>query len=443
MNDELDMNALSESARAGQPEAQYRLGAWHFSRGEINVALDWLNRAAASHVLDAQNLLGVIHLNGIGMPCDPRKAEEHFGAAAERDLKEAHFNLSGLLFSGSAVQRDDAVACRHLLRAAELGHRPALRVLGYLYGIAGDTASQALATRCFTRAALLGDAHSEYMLGIHYLNGTGVDVNHGEAAYWFINAANKRLYCASLRLKSLAVEMGEAPLQRVMQHHVPEAKRVDSDPLDLRVPDFDVEIQSSSEHAPGTVSEHPGILDDNLCDYLVNLAAPHLLPSGVVDPATGKPLKTVLRTSSSMNFQLSMYDMAVGVVCRRLAGLAGVEATHAEPISILRYLPGEEYKPHYDHFVVDEHGAPKVQDQNGQRTVTVFAYLNDVEAGGETDFPRLAVRVQPGKGKAVAFLNCDSAGKPNPDTLHAGMPVMRGEKWLATLWFRERPFNWV
>ncbi|MGH8403655.1 MAG: tetratricopeptide repeat protein, partial [Gammaproteobacteria bacterium] len=93
MSDAPDMHVLSESAKAGQPEAQYRLGAWYFSKGEINAALDWLNRAAASQISDAQNLLGIIHLNGIGMPCDPQKAAQLFGAAAERDLKEAHFNL--------------------------------------------------------------------------------------------------------------------------------------------------------------------------------------------------------------------------------------------------------------------------------------------------------------------------------------------------------------
>ncbi|MGB9428800.1 MAG: 2OG-Fe(II) oxygenase [Gammaproteobacteria bacterium] len=204
-----------------------------------------------------------------------------------------------------------------------------------------------------------------------------------------------------------------------------------------------LKTDSPPSHDAGTVSEYSGALEDGLCDYLVNLAASRLLPSGVVDPATGKPLKTVLRTSSSMNFQLSMYDMVVGVVCRRLAALAGADVTHAEPISVLRYLPGEEYRPHYDHFAVDEHGAPRVRDANGQRIVTVFTYLNDVEAGGETDFPRLATRVLPGKGKAVVFLNCDASGKPNPDTLHAGMPVARGEKWLVTLWFRERPFSWI
>lgn len=443
MNDATDANAWSEAARVGQPEAQYRLGAMYFSRGEITQALDWLGQAADKHVPDAQNLLGVIHLNGIGTPCDPRKAKELFGAAAERDLKEAHFNLSGLLFSGVVVQRNDAVAIDHLLRAAKLGHRPALRVLGYLYSITDDADSQQLATRCFAQAALRGDIHSEYMLGMRCLSGAGRAINLDEGAYWLSSAANKQLYCAGQHLKLLMKKMGEPRLQEIIRQHVPEAKHIGTVKLELRAPSMKLKTDSPPSHDAGTVSEYSGALEDGLCDYLVNLAASRLLPSGVVDPATGKPLKTVLRTSSSMNFQLSMYDMVVGVVCRRLAALAGADVTHAEPISVLRYLPGEEYRPHYDHFAVDEHGAPRVRDANGQRIVTVFTYLNDVEAGGETDFPRLATRVLPGKGKAVVFLNCDASGKPNPDTLHAGMPVARGEKWLVTLWFRERPFSWI
>ena len=144
-----------------------------------------------------------------------------------------------------------------------------------------------------------------------------------------------------------------------------------------------------------------------------------------------------------MNFQLSMYDMIVGHICRCLSALVGMPTSHAEPISVLRYLPGEEYKSHYDYFTVDEQGMPQVQDTNGQRIVTVFMYLNKTDAGGETEFPRLAIKVLPEKGKAVAFLNCDAKGQPDLDTLHAGLPVIRGEKWLATLWFRERSFIWI
>lgn len=442
MHDALDVQALSAAARSGQPEAQYRLGALYFSRGEIAAALDWLNRAAAMQVPDAQNLLGVICLNGIGIPCAPHTAAKWFTQAASHDLKEAHYNLAGLLFSNSAVPNDDSAAVRHLLRAAGLHHRAALRVLGYLYRTASDPALQIAAGRCFAQAAMLGDPHAEYVLGMDYLRGTGRDRNPGTAGYWLNRALQKHIYCAKSALQSIRNEMGDTEFARVVQEPVREAERRADPPFELHDRDINSIVGSGSEPIPGKIYEYPDRIHADLSDYLVNLAAPQLAPSAVVDPGTGQGLTSVLRTSSSMNFPLSRYDLAVGLVCRNLAGLVNVPSTHAEPLSVLRYLPGEEYKPHYDHFAVDAAGAPQVQDRNGQRRATVFAYLSDVEAGGETDFPRLAVKVAPAKGKAVAFLNCDARGRPDPDTLHAGCPVRRGEKWLATLWFRERPFLW-
>jgi hypothetical protein len=69
---------------------------------------------------------------------------------------------------------------------------------------------------------------------------------------------------------------------------------------------------------------------------------------------------------------------------------------------------------------------------------TVFSYLADVALGGETDFPLLGVRIQPKQGRVVHFHNLHANGMPDDRTLHAGMPVLEGTKWLATLWTRER-----
>ena len=36
----------------------------------------------------------------------------------------------------------------------------------------------------------------------------------------------------------------------------------------------------------------------------------------------------------------------------------------------------------------------------------------------------------------MIFDNLLADGSPDADSLHAGLPVQRGEKWLATLWLR-------
>ena len=42
------------------------------------------------------------------------------------------------------------------------------------------------------------------------------------------------------------------------------------------------------------------------------------------------------------------------------------------------------------------------------------------------------------KGDVVVFNNCiEGTTEINPDSLHAGSPVISGEKWAVNLWFRE------
>ena len=435
------MTEMLAAASAGQPEQQYRLGMLYFSTGEIASALEWLSRAAEGGVVEASNLLGVIYLNGIGMPCSPQRAIASFSAAAAQDLKEAHYNLSGIYYSGSVLPPDETAAMRHLLRAAELRHPPAMRVLGYLYSLAGGTAFADLAMQCFARAALLGDAHAEYILGKRFLEEAESNTDYAEGLYWLARSADRGVYCARAQLGQIGSSVADMRNATSRTDGL-RAAEIASQPLTLPTPSISLRSPPTMPNGHG-VWEYSRWIECDLCEYLINLAAPRLSASDVIDPVTGKPLASRLRTSSSMNFQLSMYDMAVGMVCRQLAALTGMDPSWLEPISILRYLPGEEYKPHYDYFSVADQGKTRQKDAAGQRIATILVYLNDVEAGGETEFPRLGVRIRPEQGKAVVFFNCEASGKPDADSLHAGMPVIRGEKWLASLWFRERPFAWL
>ena len=82
-------------------------------------------------------------------------------------------------------------------------------------------------------------------------------------------------------------------------------------------------------------------------------------------------------------------------------------------------------------------------EPGGQRMITVIAYLNDVEEGGGTSFPKLEVTIPAKKGNVVVFHNAlesisTTHPKVNPRSLHAGMPVIKGEKWMTNLWFREK-----
>ena len=54
-----------------------------------------------------------------------------------------------------------------------------------------------------------------------------------------------------------------------------------------------------------------------------------------------------------------------------------------------------------------------------------------------TDLDQL--KGHPAIGKLLAWNNLLADGTPNPATLHQGMKVRRGTKYVLTKWFRERP----
>ncbi|MNV88561.1 hypothetical protein D3C71_1827790 [compost metagenome] len=61
-----------------------------------------------------------------------------------------------------------------------------------------------------------------------------------------------------------------------------------------------------------------------------------------------------------------------------------------------------------------------------------------MEEGGETAFPMLNLTVSPNKGMAVYFEYFYDNHELNESTLHAGTPVIKGEKWVATMWMRRQ-----
>lgn len=113
---------------------------------------------------------------------------------------------------------------------------------------------------------------------------------------------------------------------------------------------------------------------------------------------------------------------------------------NGEPFTILRYGIGDEYKAHRDYYEPTSKGHASGLDLGGQRLATFLVFLNDVEEGGSTDFPDAGLSVAPEPGLGLLFFNCGPDGQPDPLTLHAGTPVVKGEKWLASRWMRTGPY---
>lgn len=197
-----------------------------------------------------------------------------------------------------------------------------------------------------------------------------------------------------------------------------------------------------------TLSERPLIvvlhnfLSSEECNHLINLARPNLQRSTVVNESSkGSGQIDARRTSQGMFLIGHHKDKILKSIEKRLSNATSFPKENGEAIQILFYEKGAEYQPHYDFFNPTTPGGALHLQRGGQRVATVIMYLNSPVRGGETIFPIAKVSIIPEKGKAVLFYNCLPSGNTDPTTLHGGAPVLEGEKWIATKWFRLGKFE--
>ena len=174
------------------------------------------------------------------------------------------------------------------------------------------------------------------------------------------------------------------------------------------------------------------------CAALVEAAKPRMLRSRTVDTQTGGEALNRHRTSDGMFFTRSE-NAVVQRVEMRVARLLRWPVQNFEGMQVLRYRSGGQYKPHYDYFDPGEPATPALLARGGQRVATLIMYLQAPQRGGATVFPDAAISVPPRRGSAVFFSYADAA--PDSLSLHGGEPVETGEKWIATLWLRNRKFS--
>jgi prolyl 4-hydroxylase len=180
-------------------------------------------------------------------------------------------------------------------------------------------------------------------------------------------------------------------------------------------------------------------LSEQECLHLIEVVKQILRPATVIDPFTGKSIQNEARTNS-FAFLKPGQDEMVREIESRIGRLLDIPVENGEAFQILHYEQGQQYVPHFDFFRPERPGGPQELLRGGQRVATVLLYLNDTEEGGETNFPRLGLSVPPKRGNALIFYNVFDDGQPDFDTEHASLPVIKGEKWLATKWLRERAY---
>lgn len=191
------------------------------------------------------------------------------------------------------------------------------------------------------------------------------------------------------------------------------------------------------------VSPAIAVLDDFLsseeCDQLIALARPRLKPSTITDPTTGKTIVSEKRTSDGMFFRLGENALLMQIE-QRIAELIRMPIENGEGLQVLNYQAGAQSSPHFDFLTPGNPENTASIARSGQRISTMVIYLNDVPDGGGTSFPEVGITVMPKKGAALYFEYCNSLNQLDGKSLHAGMPIVSGEKWVATKWMRQKVF---
>jgi prolyl 4-hydroxylase len=214
----------------------------------------------------------------------------------------------------------------------------------------------------------------------------------------------------------------------------------------IRVPRLNVSIHPSHTVTVEMKSESPKILllhnflTPDECDELIAMGESKGFKRSTVQ-GSAKDEVSQDRTSHTINFGRKQNQL-IEKIENRCTLFCPFATKNVENLQIVRYQPGQQYKHHYDYFVPGREGTELALKRGGQRHVTFFVYLNDMnehETGGQTDFPNLNLKISPRKGMAVMWYNVEH-GKEDERTFHAGLPPTCSTKYGLNIWVRANEF---
>lgn len=200
-------------------------------------------------------------------------------------------------------------------------------------------------------------------------------------------------------------------------------ERLEADPSAYKVETDKAELYAISE-----------FLRPSECEHMIALIDDVAKPSEVFQEVYQAQYRT------SYSGDVDQQDSIVKMVERRICDLIGIDLSWGESVQGQRYQPGQEFKDHCDWFDTTSNYWQEEIGRGGQRSWTAMAFLNEVDEGGETIFPHLEVQIPPQTGALLLWNNALPDGSPNPNTLHAALPVVNGVKYVVTKWFRTRPW---
>lgn len=408
-------------AEAGDARAQYLLAAKLSGAGEKKEAERWLAAAAEQGFGDALYTLATRRLDHDGL----NEAAGMLARASGQGSVPAKRLYGVLAAMGLGRERDWSEAARLVMDAAKAGAPAAMREVAMLLFAADpdDPDGAALLAAAAPQDPVAGAVVVRRLC-------EGRAFTDAQAAHTHLNLLERVRYPHAAFLRNAFAKAGAAA------------------PQTPGAPDW-TRVSETLSNEPAVPSLAPEPLCDTPqarifraaytpeeCEYVIAASARHLAPSMISDPRTGAMMQDPYRTSLTAIHALVDLDLAMVMINRRLAALAGRPPEKAECLGVLYYAPGKEYRPHCDWLPP----GPEF-DRGGQRAATGLIYLNEDYEGGETRFtvPDLAFKGR--IGDVLVFENLNENGDPDPASRHEGVAVRSGEKWLGSTWFREKNYR--
>ncbi|GGB86834.1 hypothetical protein GCM10011494_01430 [Novosphingobium endophyticum] len=201
-------------------------------------------------------------------------------------------------------------------------------------------------------------------------------------------------------------------------------ERLAHDPSVRRFPVDNVEIYSAD-----------AFLSTDECRHLIALIESRASPSRLIDEENWEGYRT------SYSSDIDTDDETVHALELRLSEFTGIALACGESAQGQRYQCGQYFHEHCDWFDTAAGYWRKERRCGGQRSWTAMIYLNTVDEGGRTDFIHLGLSIPPQPGSLLLWNNALPDGAPNPLTMHAARPVVRGVKYVVTKWYRVREWQ--
>ena len=439
------ISLLQDAAKGPRSgEACWMLGAYYLQvttwPDAHRHAAHWLGRASDAGIAPAMDRLANLHLRGLGVPQDAARAIALQQMLADGGFQQAAWEVGYLL---SQQPSHDAAAATAFARACALGYPSAYYALGLRFALGAGVARDApLGRALLLRAADAGfpdarDAADELVPASEA----------GDAAARWHAALKDNLVAARQVLAQLmpADRPPGAPVHplvpRLEAHFAAlghPALRIDAGGRLAVGGDGSASLRAQPR--VDWLAQQPRVA--RVSDFATREEAASLMHR--VAATLARPDAYKRRLGGNDAGELASFsgrgavidalhaDAVVRLLESRIAGLTDWPVDALEPCSIVRYAPGEEYRPHAD-FITDDDIAANASergDLGGQRVATFLVCLRAPESGGETRYLEPGLVVAAARGAGILHYNVTADGRPDASSTHAGLPVGGGEKWL-------------